>query len=247
MTNLNENYLKSAVKSGLSAKGASVYVTLLEAGIGLSPKSIILRTHLHRQYVYDALEELKRRSLILVSGTKRKVKYSATSPDKLLQDEEKRRLDTVDGVNNLMKLYERSPAGAVEVIRGSRAVIENEFEELKQANNGDFLDIVGGAGMSWVKLFDDRIPEWEELRRGKNIKLRYIGTEEDVHHNKEKSIIENQSRIIPGIGNIVNVSIRPNSVSFNIYEPEIVTVKVRNKEAALSQRALFEVLWNTAQ
>ena len=246
MTVINKSFLAAALQTGLSAKAASVYVTLLEAGVPLSPKVLILRTSLHRQYVYDALHELESRGLIASVGAKRSTKYQAASPDKLLQEAEKRRLDTLDGVRTLMKLYDRSPAGVVEVVRGSEACIESEFQMLREAKNGDFLDIVGGAGMNFVNLFAGRIEEWEGGRKEKNLRLRYIGTEEDVRHNKEESAIENKSRVIPGIGNIVNVCIRPESVSFNIYGPEIVTVRVRNEAAVASQRALFEVLWNVA-
>lgn len=247
MTIKNSEYLESALKTGLSGKAASVYVALLDAGLGLSPKSIILRTNLHRQYVYDALHELEGKRLITSSGKERRVKYSATSPDRLLQDAEKQRMNALEGVRELMKLYDRSPAGVVEVIRGSEETIESEFRILREAKTGDFLDIVGGAGMNFVRLFKNRIGEWEELRREKKIMLRYIGTEEDVRHNRSESLIENESRVIPGIGNIVNVCIRPESVSFNIYEPEIVTVRVRNQAAVASQRALFEVLWGVAR
>jgi len=247
MTNINHDHLKSGLKTGLSAKASAVYVSLLEAGAPLSPKSIIVKTRLHRQYVYDALHELEGRRLIVTSGESRRIKYGATSPDRLLQEAEKQRLDALAGVRDLMKLYDRSPAGMVEVIRGSQAVIENEFAMLHEAKYGDFLDIIGGAGMYWVKLFDDRIPEWEALRKEKDIRLRYIGTGEDVRHNREESVIENESRAIPGIGDIVNVSIRPESVSFNIYEPEIMTVRVKSLAAVMSQRALFEVLWQVAK
>lgn len=237
----------SALKAGLSAKGAAVYSSLLESGVPLSPKNIVGRTKMHRQYVYDGLKELEEKRLIVVSGEKRRIKYGAASPDKLLQEAEKRRIDVLDSVQNLMKLYDRSPAGVVEVIRGSQAVIDDELQLLRQAKQNDFLDIVGGAGMNWVRLFEDRIEEWEKLRKEKNIKLRYIGSGEDVEHNRKESVIENESRAIPGIGNIVNVSIRPESVSFNIYEPEIMTVRVKNAGAVKSQRALFEVLWAVAK
>jgi hypothetical protein len=213
----------------------------------LSPKSIILRTSLHRQYVYDALEELKEKQLVITAGEKRTTKYQAATPDKLLLDAEKRRMDALDGVGALMKLYDRSPAGIVEILRGSQKCIESEFQMLSEAKHGDYLDIVGGAGMSFVELFEGRIEEWEELRKEKGVRLRYIGTEDDVAHNQTKSLITNESRVIPDIGNIVNVAIRPGSVSFNIYEPEIVTVRVRNDAAALSQRALFEILWSVAK
>lgn len=242
-----DEYLKNALKTGLSAKAAGVYVTALEAGEALSPKSLVLKSKLHRQYVYDALYELEERGLVIRVGEGRRVKYQAASPDRLLQDAEKQRIETLGGVQTLMKLYDRSPAGIVEVIRGSEASIESEFSMIEAANKGDFLDIVGGAGMQFVNLFAGRIEEWEALRKDKQVTLRYIGSGEDVEHNRSASPIKNESRSIPGIGDIVNVCIRPESVSFNIYEPEIVTVRVRSKEAVVSQRALFEVLWKIAK
>ncbi|MBI4088480.1 hypothetical protein HY415_00060 [Candidatus Kaiserbacteria bacterium] len=247
MTNVISEHLKNALKTGLSAKAATVYVALLEVGVPLSPKGIIIRTRLHRQYVYDALRELQDKRLVIISGEKRRIKYGAVSPDRLLQEAEKERIDVLDGVRNLMKLYDRSPAGVVEVVRGSEAVIESELAILREAKNGDFLDIVGGGGMHWVNLYGERVKEWEALRKEKNIKLRYIGSGEDVRYNREESIIKHESRLIPGIGDIVNVAIRPESVSFNIYEPEILAVRVKNIEAVASQCALFEVLWNIAK
>jgi hypothetical protein len=247
MTDTKLNYLESALKAGLSAKAGTVYVALLEAGLALPPKAIISRTRLHRQYVYDALKELQAYRLIVTEGQERRIKYMAASPDKLLQEAEKQRLDTLDGVSKLMKLYDRSPAGVVEIIHGTEAFLESELELLRNSEEGEFLDIVGGAGMHWVRIVGERVKEWEELREKKKLKLRYIGSGEDVRYNHEESIIKHESRLIPGIGDIVNVSIRPGSVSFNIYVPEVLCVRVKNKEAVASQRALFEVLWAAAK
>lgn len=247
MTIKNTDYLQSALKAGLSAKASSVYVSLLEAGIPLSPKTIIIRTGLHRQYVYDALEELIPRRLIIKEGEKKRIRYRAGSPDKLREEIEKQRLETLDGVQNLMHLFDRSPAGVVEIIRGGETVIADELKQLEQAEQGSFLDIVGGAGMHWVNLFGERVHEWEEIRKERGVKLRYIGSGDDVRYNKEESIISHESRLIPHIGDVVSTTIRPDSVSFNIYEPEVMVVRVKNPEAVLSQRALFEVLWNIAQ
>lgn len=243
----HENYIEGALKTGLSAKASSVYVALLEVGTPLSPKGIITRTVLHRQYVYDALKELLDLRLMVVVGEKRSVKYQAVSPDKMIKDVEQKRLDTLDGVQTLMKLYNKSPAGVVDVIRGTQACIDYEFRLLQEAKHSDYLDIIGGAGMRFVELFADKIDEWEALREKKKIALRYIGSGDDVTHNKTQSRIKNKSRVIPGIGNIVNVCIRPDSVSFNIYEPEIMTVRVKSAEAVASQRALFEILWGVAK
>ncbi len=239
-------YIESASDSGLSGKASAVYVALLDAGIAISPKGIIARTVLHRQYVYDALHELQERGLIHSAGEGKSVKYIAVSPDKMIKDIEIERLRTLDNVQNLMKLYNKSPSGVVEIVSGSQAVIENEFKLLNEAKNGDYLDIIGGAGMHFVKLFAGRLEEWEALRKEKNIKLRYIGSGSDVKHNKT-SIIQNESRKINDIENIVNISIRPGSVTFNIYEPEILSVHIKNEATIISQRALFEVLWKIAK
>jgi sugar-specific transcriptional regulator TrmB len=240
-------YVKSALKAGLSAKAGTVYVSLLEAGTPLSPKAIILRSHLHRQYVYDALKELASRSLIVTVGKGRRILYQATSPDHLLQEAEKARIDVLDATTELMRLYDRSPAGVVEILHGGKRVIDDDFQLLHDAEEGEVLDIIGGGGNHWVALIGDRITEWEELRKQKKVSIRYIGTEEDVRHNREESIIPNESRVIPGIGNIITVTISSKSVSFDFYEPEVLSVRVKNPAAVASQRALFETLWGIAK
>jgi len=240
-------YIESALKTGLSTKASSVYVALLDAGVVLSPKKIITLTSLHRQYVYDALKELLHLRLIMIVGEKRLVKYQAVSPDRMLKDVEQKRLDTLDGVQALMKLYDKSPAGIVEIIRGTTACVAYEFKLLEDAKSGDTLDIIGGAGMRFVELFQEQAEVWEKMRAEKKIALRYIGSGDDVVHNKTKSSIKNESRTIPGIGDIVNVCIRKDSVTFNIYEPEVLTVRVKNEAAVFGQKALFEVLWNVAK
>lgn len=240
------SYLQHAIDIGLSGKAASVYVTLLEAGVPLSPKVLILRTGLHRQYLYDGIRELDAKGLLLSTGEQKRTKYSALRPDVVIRDIERNRILALEHVSSLMQLYQKSPTGMVEVISGDLAVIESEMALLGASEKGDFLDIIGGAGNSFVSLFAERIEEYEQLRKERGVVLRYIGSPTDVAHNKT-SVIANDSRVLPGIENIVNVCIRPGSVSFNIYHPEIVTVRVRNEASVKSQRALFEILWSVAK
>jgi sugar-specific transcriptional regulator TrmB len=109
-------YIESAIKAGLSAKAAAIYIALLEAGEPISPKSMIIRTGLHRQYVYDAIRELQERALISSSGKDRAVRYVAMSPNKLVQEVEKKRIDTLDGVQVLTQLYNRSATTPIEIV-----------------------------------------------------------------------------------------------------------------------------------
>ena len=250
MTIKNEQesvYVQSALKAGLSGKSSVVYVSLLEIGQPLSPKAIIMRTHLHRQYVYDAIHELLDKRLITSVGEGRTIKYIATSPDRILQDLEKERIQRADNVQNLIKLYNKSPIGLVEVISGSQAVIEDEFKMLEAAEVGDFFDIIGGAGMRFIEVFDGRVEEYSKLGREKGLKVRYIGSYDDVQYNNDHDHFDHESRVIDNIKDIVNVCIRPKSVTFNIYHPEVLTVRVHSESAVASQRALFDILWNQAK
>jgi len=243
----NSDYVREAQKTGLSAKAGSVYVALLAAGRALAPKDIINKTKLHRQYVYDALEELSLKQLVLSEGKRRGIRYKAVSPERLEQEAERKKVDAISGVQSLMDIYNRSPAGSVDVIRGREAVIEYTLKQIRDADKNSWVDIIGGAGMTFVDLYKGRIGEYEQIRKKKNIKLRYMGDTRSAVYNKTTSVIKNQSRAIDGIDDLVNTLITPTSVSFNIYEPEIMTVTVKNPAAAVSQRKLFEIIWKNAK
>jgi sugar-specific transcriptional regulator TrmB len=247
ITSKLNKYVQKATESGLSGKAASVYVVLLAARIALSPKAIIIKSKLHRQYVYTALEELSTKQLIAKVGEGRSSKYQAQSPDILITEVEKKRIDILNNVATLMDLYREPHDGVVEIISGSQACIESELKLLEESEIGETLDIIGGAGMRFVEQFAEHIGEYKLLQAEKKLHIRYIGGLDDVTHNMTAQALKNESRMIEGIENIVNVCIRPDSISFNIYEPEIVTIRVKSKAAVISQRALFEVLWGIAK
>lgn len=228
-------YIESALKAGLSAKAASVYVALLEAGVPISPKNIIVRTSLHRQYVYDAIRELQDRSLITSTGKDRSVRYAAVSPDKLVQEVEKRRNETLDGVHLLMQLYDRSPAGAVEIIRGKVAVVESELNRMEASTLREHLELIGDYE-KWKSLLGERFKKWDQHRIVKRIGFRTLGGAPGA----------TVSRVVPGTNALVSTLIRPESVSFIMYEPEVLLLRVRSNPAAESHQALFEALWRAA-
>lgn len=253
MTIINDStegeYIEKASKAGLSSKASKVYVCLLDYKNPLAPKGIIAKTNLHRQYVYDALHELRGVGLVLPVGKGRAIQYIAASPDKLLQDVEKKRMDTLDGVQKLLELYNTTPAGLVEIISGKIAVCESEWRILESMNDGDYLDIIGGAGTSFLDLMSGTISEYEKLHQEKNIKFRYITSRSDTQYlnaSAEGLASGREIRYLENINDSINLCIRPGSVSFNIYDPEVMVLRVKSEAAVISQRALFEILWSVA-
>lgn len=243
-------YIENASKAGLSGKAAKVYVTLLEYKNPLAPKGIVLKTNLHRQYVYDAIHELESKSLIAPVGSGRTIKYIATNPDRLLQDAEKKRLDTLDGVQKLLELYNKTPAGLVEITTGKLAMRESEWKILEESGDNAYLDIIGGAGTVFLDLMGDTMDAHDKLRQEKKIHIRYITSRDDTKYlntYKHGVVPDYEIRYLENTNDAINICIRPGSVSFNIYDPEIMVLRVKSEAAVISQRALFEILWNVAE
>ncbi len=244
------DYLESGLKLGLSGKASAVYVQLLMAKKAESPVRIINSTKLHRQYVYDAIRELQKKELVASTGYGRSIKYFANNPKIAMKEFEERRLDALEGANKLMSIFRKSAEGLIEIIEGGEAVIESEIELMKEQTVGDRLDIIGGAGTGFLELFANRLGEYEKLRIAKGCKIRYIGASEDYKYKENNRVIERkyyEEKYLENINNVVNITVRPDSVSFNIYAPEIMVIRLKNPEAVIGQRALFEVLWGVAK
>ena len=248
-TSSEDAYIQKASQAGLSGKAAKVYVVLLVHKNPLAPKGIIRATNLHRQYVYDALRELGTKGLIVPLGSGRTIKYVATNPDRLLQDAEKKRLDTLDSVQKLLELYNKTPAGLVEITSGQLAVRESEWKILEGIPDNGYLDMIGGAGTVFLDLMGETMEAHDKLRQDKNVRIRYITSQDDTPYlesYKHGIIPGYEIKFLKNIKDAINICIRPGSVSFNIYDPEIMVVRVKSEEAVASQRALFEILWNVA-
>lgn len=248
--NKKDQFINSALKLGLSANSAAVYVHLLKEKTALAPVKIINATRLHRQYVFNALKDLAGKDLVETSGYGRGIKYFAKTPEKAISDFEEKRLDALEGINKLMSLYKKTPQGVVEIFEGEEAVVANEIKLLKNQKKGDWLDIIGGAGTDFLEVFSERLDEYEKARKEANCKLRYIGSTNDEsyrNHQKIKSRQNYEERYLENIDNVVNICVRPGSISFNIFRPETMSIVIKSPESISSQRALFEILWNVAK
>lgn len=248
--NYHNSYLQSALKLGLSGKASAVYVFLLKAKKPVAPVKIINATSLHRQYAYDALHELLEKDLIETVGLGRGTKYFAHTPNKALKEFEEKRLDAMEGISHLMSLYKTTPHGVVEIIEGAEAVIESEMKIMREQKKNSYLDIIGGAGTGFLNLFKDRFEEYEKIRKEVQCNIRCIVTESDVSYKDDtrvKSRFNYEERYLEKIDDVVNICVRPDTASFNIFSPEPIVIRLNNPQTIISQKALFEILWGIAK
>lgn len=256
--NIDGDIIKSLCELGLKEKEAMVYFALLELGQVGSSK-IIQRTGLHGQFVYQALEGLEEKGLAQHAIQAGRKKFNANSPERIrsLVDEKKRAAE--DAITKLGELTGRPALQQFEVFQGREAYVTHEFNQLERAELHSELLLIGGGegpegkrmqGDQFLTAMGSRMDEYERLREKKNIRIRYIGGENQrmnlFWYKNNRKLFE--YRLLPGsLSGLVNTDLWPDMINFNMFGPTIIAFSIKNQELAKSYSDFFETLWKIAR
>ncbi len=241
----NAKVIADLERLGLTPNEAMVYVAMLELGEVGSSK-IIVKTALHGQYVYRALEKLEEKGLaqhVIRNGRK---KFSAKNPSVLsrLIEQQKRLADEV--AEKLRSMIVLPQEQQFEVFQGVDSYVAHEFDLLDRAAPGTTLLVIGGSGDKFIETMGMRIGEYDRLRQKKKIGVRYIGSEGQSETLKKTHGLRQafEFRLLPGLfTGLVNTNVWPNSVGFNIFGEPVSRVTISSKIIAESYAQFFETLW----
>jgi sugar-specific transcriptional regulator TrmB len=243
--------IKKIVKLGIGERDAVVYIALLGMDKAVGSSKIINKTGLHGQYVYQSLGKLEEKGLVrhvLTSGRK---KFSANSPKRLRALVEEKIILADQITEDLQRMHTEDDEQEFEIYQGDIAFVQYELDLLHKADKGSFIDVIGGNGNRYVELFGElQMAEYEKLRVQKGIKNRYIGTESEraflVEAKKKYKYFD--YRIMPGSKEgIVNMAIRPTSVSICVYTNPALTYALYSEEVIKSYRDFFDALWSLSE
>lgn len=234
---------------GLSSKESLVYLALLELGtVGTS--KILEATGLHGQYVYQALASLEARGLASHAIVRGRKKFQANHPKMLIRVAEQQTRLAEDLVQKL-EAKNRLPDDSVfEVYQGQEAFIAHEEELLKIAPVNSELLVIGGTGDQFAELMQPSLGAYEFTRRKKNIRTRYIGSQDQVESLKKGmgSRFLFEAKTLPGsFTGMVNTNIWPEVVNFNTFGTPVTSFVLNSKVTAESYCSFFETLWKIAK
>lgn len=233
-------------KLGLTEKEVLVYLDLLGRTTETGSTKIVLGTKLHRQYVYTALDSLEEKGLIkhvIKSGRK---KFSANPPQRIGSLVEEKKIIAHEAIDILERLFAHPVKQEFEVYQGREQFVTHEFQLIRAADDGDFIDILGGTGSKFADLLGEERTEYNEMSIEKNIHIRFLGSEDQREYleSVKKGRINFEYCIIKGLQNsFVSTSIRKDNVTFQVYGNPILAFVLRSKEVAEDYRNLFETLW----
>jgi hypothetical protein len=243
--NFSHDLLRQLRDFDISKHAGEIYLALFKLGeTGIS--KLERETQLHRQIIYNNLALLEKNGVVkhvIVNGRKR---FSAYPPRRILGlvDEKRRQ---AEALVNQLTLFTQTPTQDFEVYQGESSFITHQFETLYAAEEGETLHLIGSEWEHFYRVMGTkRMEEYEKLRKGRNIPIRYLGTESQrsslLRATHERALFS--YRVLPGFSSgLVNTSIWNKSVIFNFLGNPVIAFVLHNEAIAKSQLDFFESLW----
>lgn len=244
---IGENMKRNLLKLGFTPNEASVYLALLD--LGETPTgAIIKKTGLHRNIVYEALDELVRRRLAGVAIQKGKKHYRALDPRALIEDA-RETLDTATATVQSIRRKVKTVAPIVTVYEGSDGWQTAYRRVVKTLRRGDCVYTLGAGADKWVEAMGGYFIGYEKFCREYDITIRMI-----AYEWQRGEIEAHQSQLIREVRYLTekhavpaNTEIFPDRVFLQIYSDPVVLIEIVNKEVAQGYLQHFLSLWRVAK
>ncbi len=245
MTNI-EKLENELINTGLSKNEARVYLYLLEQSKAVGVSKIAEATGIHRQYVYIIIENLIKTGLVekIISGARQN--YLALSPDRLITISRQKVMETENLAKELNAISKLGHEQESEILFGTKALIEHEYEFENKASRGEKQYIIGGNLDAFIKCMGDEYREVTLLDEKKRIETFYLGSDKDKGNDKISEYREHRfhkkymKKLPEGLTHTV---IRKDRVCFfSFLNPPTVHI-IKSKTVADNYRNFFMMLW----
>lgn len=234
---------------GLSKNEAEIYRALLSGG-ELRPADLARQTKIHRRNIYDVIDRLMEKGLVIETIGRRETYFLAVDPNKLLELIEEKREALNQALPGLNALYHTAPEQqSVVVYRGVAG-----YERLLRAmlREGSDVSSFGSKGV-WRELQGaTAYRQFLASSRSRGMSFRYlcdpqIGETKQTLEFPERSECRYLPRNACPVGGIeifgTHVAIVSRQVLFRLGDDFVCTVIV-NARFASSARSWFELVWN---
>lgn len=234
---------------GLSKNEAEIYRVLLSGG-ELRPADLARQTKIHRRNIYDVIDRLMEKGLVIETIGRRETYFLAVDPNKLLELIEEKREALNQALPGLNALYHTAPEHqSVVVYRGVagyerllRAMLREGSDVSSLGSKGIWRDVQGATAYR----------QFLASSRARGMNFRYlcdpqVGEKQNSLEFPERS----ECRYLPPdatpVGGIeifgTHVAIISRQVLFRLGDDFICTVIV-NARFAKSAKTWFDLVWN---
>lgn len=239
---MEPSLVKTLMGIGLNNKEARIYLACIEKGT--APVSAIAQAaKVNRVTTYDILEKLKQKGLVSYF-TKKQIKYfTATAPDILVEEYEKRTGDLRSSLPAFKRISGQTVHPRVRYFEGLEGIKTVYTDTL--TSKTDILNYSNSHEIR--KIWPNYDKEYVQKRAQKKIFLREI-----CPRDREGEIVKNhdekyhrETKLIPAeLFPFTNeINIYDDKVSIISFKDEVIGMIIESTEIANSQRAIFNLCW----
>lgn len=226
---------------GFTPNQASVYVALLEQGQAkIGP--LAEQTGLHRYIVYQALQDLLARKLVVKLSKRGVAYYSAADPEPLVHEFGRKEKLAADTAHEIRSQGRTSPAEAL-VLTGRQGIVDL-YEMMLQTGEDIYLI---GANFTIVGRYRDSMQEMERRVKARQTKYHILvqAGAAVAPPRGIKMAIRHLPRSFAPSPHVIWVT---GDIVANVLweQPELIFV-IKNKKIADSYRQYFRVLWSRSR
>ncbi len=248
---MNEQIVSQLQQLNLSLNEAKIYEALLEIG-QTSAGEIIKKTGLHRSVVYETLDKLITRKMVIKIDKQKIAYYQVTDPSRILQNIKSQEDIALDLLPKLKELAD-SRLPEIVIYEGLESYKRFWLDAVKSMPPGSIDYVAGSIGKKWFDFMGKDYDRLLKLRVERGIKWKMIvfGREEVEVDLLRKYPKINEFRIIerknagPNLEGNFNILGEESVVLHSATEPMIIEIK--NPTLVKVFKNIFDLLWSIGQ
>jgi len=227
---------------GFSRSEAAIYLALVESGV--SPAGAIIKsTSLHRNIVYETLDKLIAKKLVMKMIKKNIAIFSITDPARILQLQKDKLAVAEDVVPKLTSIGKVKQEIVIhEGLEGFQNFSINYVSRMK---DNDTIYVLGAIGDRWYEMMGDKLSIYEHRRKKKNILMKMI-----VYHvskidqqKTDNNELYSVRVISENLETPANMLIMGDYIAMQIFNDPISVIEIKNAALAKAYLNYFNLLW----
>jgi sugar-specific transcriptional regulator TrmB len=238
-----DDAIETFKKIGLGNNEAKIYFTLIKLGPCMAGR-IAKESNIDRSACYDSLKALLKKGLIKYVIEANIKKYSANSPQRIidfLKEKEEMIEKILPQLNNLYK--EESERAQVLMYKGYRGIRSVFLDILKDAKGKENL-VIDSSGL-FTKKMPFFAPHFVKGLEKNKVQVRQLVKRSKELYPSKTTKMKYYSESFKDT--IVTTNIYGNKIAIILWTDVPEAIVIKNKSAADSYKDYFEILWKQAK
>ncbi|MBI2410582.1 MAG: hypothetical protein HYV32_01630 [Candidatus Kerfeldbacteria bacterium] len=241
------NLSEKLIQLGFTKNQAAVYSSLIELG-QCKASEIIKKTGLHRNIVYEALDELVLKRLAFKTSKGGVALFQLSDANTLVNDAQSQLTTAKDIAQEINHLRKKSTheIKLYEGMNGLKSHRERVLEDLKNINSSEKeLLMLGTTPKVSGEPYESFWKKYHEHRAKEGVSARMLFPVESKKQAEARAQIPlTQTKLLPQeMKNPIMIDVWKDNAAFMLFDADPFIISVKNAHLAQSFREYFETLW----